>query len=301
MTNPAIKSGFVALVGRPNAGKSTLINALVGEKVSIVTSTPQTTRNRILGVVHRPDVQVVLMDTPGIHKPLSRLNQQMMNFVRQALEERDLAVLIVDAAAKFGKGDEFAVEMIKQYSPRTILALNKIDLVRKPKLLPLIDRYSKLYDWEEVFPLSARSGDGVEDLLQSIVRLLPEGPAYFPPENYTDQPERFLASEIIREKVIAQTKQELPYVTAVLMEEFSESDTLTRICATVIVEKESQKPIIIGAGGQRIKQIGMEARADLEKLFPPKVFLELFVKVEPDWRNSRGIVASLDYRGENSG
>jgi len=301
MTTQAIKSGFVALVGRPNAGKSTLINALVGEKVSIVTSTPQTTRNRILGVVHRPDVQVVLMDTPGIHKPLSRLNQQMMNFVRQALEERDLAVLIVDASAKFGKGDEFAVEMIKQYSPRTILALNKIDLVRKPKLLPLIDRYAKLYDWEEVFPISARAGDGVEDLLQAIVRLLPEGPAYFPPENYTDQPERFLASEIIREKVIAQTKQELPYVTAVLMEEFSESDTLTRICATVIVERESQKPIIIGAGGQRIKQIGMEARADLEKLFPPKVFLELFVKVEPDWRNSRGIVASLDYRGENSG
>jgi GTP-binding protein Era len=301
MTNQAIKSGFVALVGRPNAGKSTLINALVGEKVSIVTSTPQTTRNRILGVVHRPDVQVVLMDTPGIHKPLSRLNQQMMQFVRQALEERDLAVLIVDASAKFGQGDEFAVEMIKQYSPRTILALNKIDLVRKPKLLPLIDRYSKLYDWEEVFPISARAGDGVEDLLQGIVRLLPEGPAYFPPDNYTDQPERFLASEIIREKVIAQTKQELPYVTAVLTEEFQEGDTLTRISATVIVEKESQKPIIIGAGGQRIKQIGMEARADLEKLFPPKVFLELFVKVEPDWRNSRGIVASLDYRGENTG
>jgi GTP-binding protein Era len=296
MSDPSHKSGFVALVGRPNAGKSTLINALVGEKVSIVTSTPQTTRNRILGVVNRPGAQVVFMDTPGIHKPLSRMNEQMMQFVRQALEERDLAVLIVDASAKFGRGDEFSVELIKQYSPRAILALNKIDRVRKPNLLPLIDRYAKLYDWEEVFPISALKGDGVENLLHAVVRLLPEGPAYFPPEIYTDQPERFLASEMIREKVISQTRQELPYVTAVLIEEFGESETLTRICATVIVERESQKPIIIGAGGQRIKQIGIEARAELEKLFPPKVFLELFVKVEPDWRNSRGLVAALDYR-----
>jgi GTP-binding protein Era len=298
MPDPSHKSGFVALVGRPNAGKSTLLNALVGEKVSIVTPTPQTTRNRILGVVHRPGAQVVLMDTPGIHKPLSRLNEQMMQFVRQALEERDLAVLIVDASAQFGKGDEFAVELIKQYSPRAILALNKVDRVRKPNLLPLIDRYAKLYEWEEVFPISALKGEGVEELLEAVVRLLPEGPAYFPPEIYTDQPERFLASEMIREKVIAQTRQELPYVTAVLIEEFEEGETLTRIRATVIVEKESQKPIIIGAGGQRIKQIGVEARAELEKLLPPKVFLELFVKVEPDWRNSRGVVAALDYREE---
>jgi GTP-binding protein Era len=298
MPDPSHKSGFVALVGRPNAGKSTLLNALVGEKVSIVTPTPQTTRNRILGVVHRPGAQVVLMDTPGIHKPLSRLNEQMMQFVRQALEERDLAVLIVDASAKFGKGDEFAVELIKQYSPRAILALNKIDVVRKPNLLPLIDRYAKLYDWEEVFPISALKSDGVEELLEAVVRRLPEGPAYFPPDTYTDQPERFLASEMIREKIISQTRQELPYVTAVLIEEFEEGDSLTRIRATIIVEKESQKPIIIGTGGQRIKQIGSEARAELEKLLPPKVFLELFVKVEPDWRNSRGLVAALDYREE---
>jgi len=297
MPDPTHKSGFVALVGRPNAGKSTLLNALVGEKVSIVTATPQTTRNRILGVVHRPGAQVVFMDTPGIHKPFSRLNEQMMQFVRQALEERDLAVLIVDASAKFGRGDEFAIELLRQYSPRAILALNKIDLVRKSHLLPLIDRYAKLYGWEEVFPLSALQGDGVEELLAAVVRLLPEGPAYFPPDIYTDQPERFLASEMIREKVITQTRQELPYVTAVLIEEFSETETLTRIRATVIVEKESQKAIVIGAGGQRIKQIGMEARADLERLFPPKVFLELVVKVEPDWRNSRGLVTSLDYRG----
>lgn len=285
-------------MGRPNAGKSTLLNTLVGEKVSIVTSTPQTTRNRILGVANRPGAQVVFMDTPGIHKPLSRLNEQMMQFVRQALEERDLAVLIVDASAEFGRGDEYAVRLIKQYSPRTILALNKIDLVRKPKLLPLIDRYAKLYDWEEVFPISAKQADGVEALLEAVIARLPEGPAYFPPEIYTDQPERFLASEIIREKVIAQTRQELPYVTAVLIEDFDESSAITRIHASIIVETESQKPIIIGAAGQRIKQIGTEARIELERLLPPKVFLELHVRVEPDWRNSRGVVASLDYRGE---
>ena len=298
MPDPLHKSGFVALVGRPNAGKSTLLNAFVGEKVAIVTSTPQTTRNRIIGVANRPGAQVVFMDTPGIHKPLSRLNEQMMHFVREALEERDLALLVVDASAQFGRGDEFAVGLIKQYSPRTILALNKIDLVRKPKLLPLIDRYARLYDWEEVFPISARTGDGVEGLLEAVISRLPEGPAYFPPETYTDQPERFLASEMIREKVIAQTRQELPYVTAVLIEEFIEGQEITRIRASIIVEKESQKAIVIGAGGQMIKQIGTEARKDLEKLLPPKVFLDLFVRVEPGWRDSAGVVASLDYRGE---
>jgi GTP-binding protein Era len=292
------KSGFVALVGRPNAGKSTLLNTLVGEKVSIVTSTPQTTRNRILGVANRPGAQVVFVDTPGIHKPLSRLNEQMMHFVRQALAERDLAVLIVDAKADFGRGDAFAVELIKQYSPRAILVLNKIDLVRKPKLLPLIDRYAKLYAWEEIFPISAKDGDGVESFLGAVIARLPEGPAFFPPETYTDQPERFLASEIIREKVIDQTRQELPYVTAVLIEEFNEGEDITHIRASIIVEKDSQKPIIIGAGGARVKQIGTEARIDLEKLLPPKVYLDLNVKVEPDWRNSRGLVASLDYRGD---
>lgn len=292
------KSGFVALVGRPNAGKSTLLNTLVGEKVSIVTSTPQTTRNRILGVANRPGAQVVFVDTPGIHKPLSRLNEQMMHFVRQALAERDLAVLIVDAKADFGHGDEFAVGLIKQYSPRTILVLNKIDLIRKPKLLPLIDRYAKLYAWEEIFPISAKDGDGVESLLEAVIARLPEGPAFFPPEIYTDQPERFLASEIIREKVIDQTRQELPYVTAVLIDEFNEGEEITHIRASIIVERDSQKPIIIGAGGARIKQIGTEARIDLEKLLPPKVFLELHVKVEPDWRNSRGLVSALDYRGD---
>ncbi len=294
----SFKSGFVAVVGRPNAGKSTLVNALVGSKVSIVTPVPQTTRNRILGILNRPTAQVIFMDTPGVHKPLSRLNQQMMSFVRQALADRDLAVLIVDASERFGKGDQFVIELLKQYAPRTILALNKIDRVHKPDLLPLIDRYSKLYGFEEIFPISALHGEGIEELLAAVVQRLSEGPQYFPSDEYTDQPERFLASEIIREKVIHHTKQEMPYVTAVLIEQFEEGETLTRIHATIVVERDSQKPIVIGAGGARLKVIGSEARLDLEKLLPPKVYLELYVKVQPHWRNNRAVIAELDYRNE---
>ena len=297
MADPT-KSGFVAVVGRPNAGKSTLVNALVGTKVSIVTAVPQTTRNRILGIVNRPSAQIVLMDTPGIHRPLSRLNEQMMSFVRQALTERDLAVLIVDASERFGHGDEFAVGLLKEYAPRTILALNKIDRIKKPQLLPLIERYSRLYNFEEIMPISALRQEGLTELLDAIVGLLPEGPQYFPPDMYTDQPERFLASEIVREKVILHTRQELPYATAVVIDHFEEGDSITRIHASIVVERESQKPIVIGSGGDMLKQIGSEARRELERLFPPKVFLELYVKVEPHWRNVRPMVASLDYRNE---
>jgi GTPase len=292
------KSGFVAVVGRPNAGKSTLVNALVGTKVSIVTAVPQTTRNRILGIVNRPSAQIVLMDTPGIHRPHSRLNEQMMIFVRQALTERDLAVLIVDASEPFGHGDEFAVGLLKEYAPRTILALNKIDRIKKPRLLPLMQHYSQLYNFEEIIPISALRAEGLTELLDAIVGLLPVGPQYFPPDMYTDQPERFLASEIVREKVILHTRQELPYATAVVIDDFEEGDPITRIHASIVVERDSQKPIIIGSGGEMLKQIGSEARRELERLFPPKVFLELYVKVEPNWRDVRPIVASLDYRNE---
>jgi GTP-binding protein Era len=298
MSETAIfKSGFVAVVGRPNAGKSTLVNALVESKVSIVTPVPQTTRNRILGILHRPDAQVIFMDTPGVHKPLSRLNEQMMNYVRQALADRDLAVLIVDASEKFGRGDEFVINLLNEYTPRAILALNKVDRVHKPDLLPLMDRYSKLYGFEEIFPISALRGEGLEEMLAAIVQRLPEGPAYFPADEYTDQPERFLASEIIREKVIRHTKHEMPYVTAVLIDGFEEEGLLTRLHATIVVEKDSQKPIVIGAGGARLKEIGTEARLELEKLLPPRVYLELHVKVQPHWRNNTAVIAELDYRG----
>jgi GTP-binding protein Era len=290
------KSGFVAVVGRPNAGKSTLVNALVESKVSIVTPVPQTTRNRILGILHRPDAQVIFMDTPGVHRPLSRLNEQMMNYVRQALADRDLAVLIVDASEKYGRGDEFVINLLNQYSPRAILALNKVDRVHKPDLLPLMERYSKLYGFEEIFPISALHGEGLEGLLAAIVQRLPEGPAYFPADEYTDQPERFLAAEIIREKVIRHTKHELPYVTAVLIDQFEEGTLITRLHATIVVERDSQKPIVIGAGAARLKEIGIEARQELEKLFPPRVYLELYVKVQPHWRDDSAVVAELDYR-----
>lgn len=293
------RCGFAAVVGRPNAGKSTLVNAWVAEKVSIVTPSPQTTRNRILGVANRPGAQVILMDTPGIHKPLSRLNRQMMTFVRDALESRDVALLVVDASAKFGHGDQFTLDLLKPYKAPVILALNKIDQIRKDRLLPLIDRYSKLHSFEEIVPISAQTGDGLDDLLEATVRRLPEGPALFPPDYYTDQPERFLAAEAIREKVILQTRQELPYATAVLIDDFQESDRLTRIHAAILVEKESQKPIVIGAEGKRVKQIGIEARKELEKLFPPQVFLELYVRVEPQWRDSRSLVSALDYRQQS--
>jgi GTPase len=295
------KSGFVAIVGRPNVGKSTLINALVGAKVSIVTPAPQTTRNRLLGILNRPDAQIIFMDTPGIHKPLSRLNEQMMDYVRQALEDRDFVFFLVDASAQFGKGEQFALEFIKKYAAKTFLLLNKIDLIKKPLLLPLIDRYSKLHDFEEIFPISALLGSGLQELLETLLKRLPEGPQYFPADIYTDQPERFLAGEIIREKVIRHTRQELPFVTAVLIERFEEAAKITRIYATIVVEKESQKPIVIGAAGQRIKQIGMEAREELEKLLAQKVFLELYVKVQPHWRNDRSLVAELDYRGSIGG
>jgi GTPase len=293
------KSGFVAVVGRPNAGKSTLVNALVGAKVSIVTPVAQTTRNRILGIVHRPEAQVILMDTPGIHRPLSRLNDQMMAFVLEALEERDLTLLIADASARFGKGDEFAVQLVAEHAPRAILLLNKIDRVHKPKLLPLIDLYAKLHNFEEIIPVSALKGMQLEEVMEAVIARLPEGPAYFPDDIYTDQPERFLASEIIREQVIRNTHQELPYVSAVLIDSFEESETITRIHAKILVERDSQKPIVIGAGGSRIKQIGTGARLELEKVFPPKVFLELFVRVEPNWRDSRPMITSLDYRNES--
>jgi GTP-binding protein Era len=299
--NQPFKSGFVAVVGRPNAGKSTLVNALVGAKVAIVTPVAQTTRNRILGVVNRPGAQIVLMDTPGIHRPLHRLNEQMMRTVRDSIEERDLVLFIVDASARFGKGDEFAVNLVSQFRPRAVLLLNKIDQVRKPSLLPLMDRYAKLYPFEALIPISALSREGLEEVLKAAIKALPDGPRYFPSDLYTDQSERFLAGELIREKVIQQTREELPYATAVAVEEFQVDSALTRIRASILVEKESQKPILIGAAGGRIKLIGTEARRELEKVFPPKVFLHLQVKVEPGWRNDRAVLARLGYGREGEG
>lgn len=299
VTNPnESRCGFAAIVGRPNAGKSTLTNAWVAGKVSAVTPIPQTTRNRILGIANRDGAQVILMDTPGIHKPLSRLNRQMMVFVREALESRDVVVLVVDASASFGRGDQFTLDLLEPYRAPTLLALNKIDRVPKMRLLPLIDRYSKLHHFEEIVPISALTGDGREELLRAVIQRLPAGPALYPADDYTDQPARFIAAEMIREQVILHTQKELPYATAVLIGEIDESPRITRILATILVEKESQKPIVIGAEGARVKEIGIAARRELERLFPPQVFLDLRVRVEPNWRNNREIVGLLDYRNE---
>jgi len=298
----AFRSGFVSIIGRPNAGKSTLLNALVGEKVAIVTRKPQTTRNRILGVVHvdaakgRPAGQIVLIDTPGVHKPDSSLNRRMMQEVREALESRDLILLIVDATQQFGKGDQFTLDMVKRAGGPVFLLLNKVDMLEKGKLLPMIAEYAQRHEFAEVIPISALKRDGLDVLVDRMVRALPEGPKYFSKDQVTDQPERFLAAELVREKLLLHTEQEVPYATTVVVERWEEEGKLTRIAATIYCERDGQKAILIGRGGDNLKKIGTAARHEIERLLGTKVFLELFVKVRPGWRESREFVEGLDWR-----
>jgi GTP-binding protein Era len=290
------KSGFVAILGRPNAGKSTLVNALVGRKVAIVSPKPQTTRNRIQGIVNRDDAQVVLVDTPGIHKAETALGRQMMAEVGQALESIDVLCLIVDATEKFGAGDRYALELVRKFTGVSFLLLNKIDCVEKSRLLPLIDLYSREHGFAEIIPISALTADGLPLLMDLLLANLPEGEPYFPPEQFTDQPERFLAAEIVREKVLVATRDEVPHSVAVLVDSFEEGDRLIRIRATVYVERDGQKGIIIGRGGAMLKQIGTEARKELEAILGAKIFLELFVNVQRNWRDNPALVRQLDWR-----
>jgi len=299
----AFHSGFVCILGRPNAGKSTLLNALVGEKLAIISPKPQTTRNRIQGVVHipqqgkRPGAQVVLIDTPGVHKPDSSLGRKMMVEVREALEGCDLILLIVDVTKRFSPADSFVLEMAKRAGTPVALLLNKIDLLKdKGKLLPTIAEYGKLHDFREVIPLSALRKDGLELLLEKVVAALPTGPRYFPEDQVTDQPARFMAAEIVREQVLFATKEEVPHATTVLVEQFEEGEKLTRIAAAIFCERESQKAILVGKGGQMLKKIGTGARLQIERMLGTRVFLELFVKVQPGWRDSRAFVDELDWR-----
>ena len=300
----AFRSGFVSIIGRPNAGKSTLLNALVGQKVAIVTHKPQTTRNRIQGMVNvparkgRPAGQVIFLDTPGIHKPQSSLNKKMMREVHDALEGRDLLLLITDVTEKFGGGDEFVLDLVKRAGGPAFLLLNKIDRVDKNRLLPLIEGYSRKHEFQEIIPISALKRDGLDLLLDKVIHALPEGPRYFPQDQVTDQPERFLAAEIIREKVLIATAQEVPYASTVQVERWEESPKLTKISAVLYCERDGQKKILIGKGGEMMKKIGTSARLDIEWLLGTKVFLELFVKVEPNWRESREFVEGLDWRHE---
>lgn len=297
-------SGFVCILGRPNAGKSTLLNALVGEKLAIISPKPQTTRNRILGILHLPKQkgraggQVILIDTPGVHKPDSSLGRRMMQEVREALEGCDLVLLIVDATRQFEGKDQFVVDMARKAGIPVFLLLNKIDLLRgaKEKLLPMIESYRHLHDFKEVIPLSARKREGLETLVREVVKALPEGPHYFPDDQITDQPMRFMAAEVIREQVMLGTSEEVPYSTTVKVEQFEEGRKLTRISAVIYCEREGQKAILIGKNGQMLKKIGTAARLQIEKMVETKVFLELVVKVKQDWRASHEFVEDLDWR-----
>jgi len=300
----AFHSGFVCILGRPNAGKSTLLNALVGQKLAIVSPKPQTTRNRILGVVQIPKQkkkaggQIVLIDTPGVHKPDSSLGRKMMSEVREAVEGCDLLLLIVDVTRKFGRDDEFVLEMARKSGTPVFLLLNKIDLLRnqKDKLLPVIDEYRKLHPFKEIIPLSARRPEGLDPLLSNVIEALPEGPRYFPEDQVTDQPTRFMVGEIIREQVLLGTSEEVPYATTVLVEQFEEGAKLTRIAAAIYCEREGQKRILIGKQAQMLKKIGTAARLQIEKMLGTRVFLELFVKVNPGWRESHAFIEELDWR-----
>jgi GTP-binding protein Era len=300
----AFRSGFVCILGRPNAGKSTLLNALAGEKLAIVSPKPQTTRNRILGIVNLPKqkarlaAQVVLVDTPGVHRPQSSLGRKMMAEVHEALGGCDLVLLIVDATRKWEPEDQALVDAMNKARRPALLLLNKIDLLHKDKqkLLPRIEQYAKLYEFREVIPISARKHEGLDMLMHKLVENLPEGPRYFPEDQITDQPARFMAAELIREQVLLATSEEVPHSVTVLIEQFQDKPKLTHIAAAIYCEREGQKRILIGHKGQMLKHIGTAARLEIEKMLSRKVYLELFVKVRPGWRESRGFVEELDWR-----
>ena len=295
LADESYRSGYVALVGRPNAGKSTLLNRLVGEKIAAVSNKPQTTRHRIQGVITRPEGQIVLVDTPGVHKPGYLLNRRMMAAVHEALEGVDLVCLIRDASAPTGNGDRFVLDLVKQSNKPALLLLNKTDMLAdKSRLLPLMEWYGSEYQWSAVVPLSALKGDMIEVLLGEMLKHLPEGEPIFGEDELTDQPLRLMVSEIVREKILQSTGEEIPYVTAVVTEKFEEvREDFTRIYCAIFVERPSQKKIIIGHGAERLKEIGTLARRDIEHLLGHRCHLELFVKVEAGWRDREGVLDSL--------
>lgn len=291
------RAGFVAILGRPNAGKSTLLNAFLGTKLAIVAPRPQTTRTAIQGVLKVPGAQIVFVDTPGIHESTTLLNKHMMDQVR-ASADADVILFLVDATASVQDQDAEAVDLVKKTGAPAIVVFNKIDKLReKAKLLALIERYQGLHDFAAYVPISALKGDGVDRLRKEILARLPEGPALYPKDHLTDQPERFLAAEIVREKVLHLTRQEVPHAVAVMIENWEDTPTLLRIAATIYVEKPGQKAILIGAGGASLKTIGTLARREIETLVGKKVFLQTFVKVRPNWRQDPEFLAATDWRG----
>jgi GTP-binding protein Era len=300
----SFRSGFVCILGRPNAGKSTLLNALAGEKLAIVSPKPQTTRTRVLGVIHVPKkkgrsaAQVVLLDTPGVHRAETSLGRKMMGDVREAMNGCDLVLMIVDAARKSDPADQLLVSLVKQSKTQAFLLPNKIDLLKaeKHKLLPIIEQYSKQHEFKEIIPISARKKEGLDVLLDKLIAALPEGPRYFPEDQITDQPARFMVAELIREQVLMATTEEVPHSVTVVVEQFDEGKKLTRIAAAIFCERESQKGILIGRQGQMLKKVGTAARLEIERMLGTKVFLELFVKVQARWRDSRAFVEEMDWR-----
>jgi GTPase len=296
------RAGFVAIAGRPNVGKSTLLNRLLGQKVAIVSPKPQTTRGRILGVVTRPGAQICLLDTPGLHEARGGLNARMVESALQTLADADAALFLIEAGSPgIDSATHRALAQVKAKHKPLLLVINKIDQVQKPLLLPLIDRWQKEHDWTEVYPLSALKGDNVDGLLGALIKHLPEGPPLFGPEVFTDATERDLCAELVREQILRKTEQEVPYSTAVLIEEFDESQRetgrqgLTRVTATILVERDSQKGIVIGKRGAMLKEIGTDARREMERLLGCKVFLQLHVRVEPDWTRSEMGMARAGY------
>jgi len=300
----AFHSGFVCILGRPNAGKSTLLNALAGEKLAIVSPKPQTTRSRVLGVIHvepqkrRPEAQIVLIDTPGVHRPETSLGRKMMVEVRAALEDCNLVLAIVDAARRAEREDEFLINLVKSQPTPALLLLNKIDLLggEKGQLLPVIEHYAKLHSFREIIPISARKRDGLDLLMRKVAEALPAGPRFFSDDQTTDQPARFMAAELIREQVLLATNEEVPHSTTVMIEQFEEGRKLTRIAATIYCERAGQKAILIGRRGQMLKKIGTAARLEIERMLEVRVFLELFVKIKANWRESRDFIEELDWR-----
>jgi GTP-binding protein Era len=294
---PHFASGFVSILGRPNSGKSTLLNKLVGMKVAIVAPKPQTTRTSIQGVLNLPEAQVVFVDTPGIHKPDSLINRRMLDVVRTALDQKDLLLYVVDSTRHLSDEDREAVELVRSARTPALLLLNKIDALKdKRALLDLIGSFKSFHEFEEYLPISALTGEGLDKLRAQLVQRLPEGPAYFPPDYITDQPERFLAAELIREKILRETHDEVPHSVATTVDQWHETERLTRISATIYVERDSQKGIIIGAKGAMLKKIGSGARLEMEAFFGRKIFLELFVKVRPKWRENREFLDAVDWR-----
>jgi GTP-binding protein Era len=282
-----VKSGFVSLIGRPNAGKSSLLNRIVGEKLAIVSDKPQTTRHRILGVKNYAEGQVVFVDTPGIHRPLHRMNVRMVETAVETLREVDVVGVVIDASESPGHGLRYLLNLVKDTDAKRVLILNKIDLMKKHKLLPLLDQLSKEGDWHAIVPVSALTGDNVERLEEVLLSALPEGESLFPPDYLTDQPERTMVAEMVREQVLRLTRDELPFSTAVILDRWEEEEgQMLRLYLTILVERDSQKPIVIGRGGEMIKEIGSAARKEIQKFLNRKVFLDIRVAVREQWREN---------------